>query len=98
MARNKIMNNPDRYINHIYGEKEAGGTSWIYISGVPFEQLDFPTNLPQKPLIEETKGFLGAVPVVLTVWPAFFGMVYAALQQRGNADKAHKHEKEEEKK
>ena len=98
MARNKIMNNPDRYIDHIYGEKEAGGTSWIYISGVPFEQLDFPTNLPQKPLIEETKGFLGAVPVVLTVWPAFFGMVYAALQQRGNADKAHKHEKEEEKK
>ncbi len=98
MARNKIVKNPAMYIDHIYGEYEAGGTSWIYISGVPFEQLDFPMNLPKRPLIEETKGFLGAVPVVLTVWPAFFGMVYAALQHRGSADKGQKHEKEEEKK
>lgn len=98
MARNKIIRNPDRYIDHIYGEYEVGGTSWIYISGVPFEQLGFPVNLSKKPLIEETKGFLGAVPVVLTVWPAFFGMVYAALKHREGADKWQKNEKEEEKK
>ena len=98
MARKKIAEKPDRYIDHIYGENEAGGTSWIYISGVPFEQLDFPTNLTKRPLIEETKGFLGAVPIVLTVWPAFFGMVYAALQHREGPQKGQKHEKEEEKK
>lgn len=95
IARQKIMKNPDRYINHIYGEHEVGGTSWMYISGVPFEQLDFPANLPKKPLIEETKGFLGAVPVVFTVWPALFGMVYAALKHREDSDK---NKKEEEKK
>jgi Fe-S-cluster-containing dehydrogenase component len=82
IAKKKILDNPDKYINHIYGEYEVGGTSWLYISGVPFEQLDFPSNLPKKPLIEETKGFLGAVPVVFTVWPALFGMVYAALRHR----------------
>ncbi len=100
IAREKIMKNPDRYIDHIYGEHEAGGTGWMYISGVPFENLDFPTNLPQKPLIEETKGFLGAVPVVFTVWPALFGMVYAALRHREDLEKekGQKHEKEEEKK
>jgi len=32
LAREKIMRNPQRYVNHIYGEHEAGGTSWIYIS------------------------------------------------------------------
>lgn len=82
LARERIMKNPDGYIDHIYGEHEVGGTGWLYISGVPFEQLGFPANLPAKPLIEKTKGFLAAVPVVFTVWPAFFGTIYAALQHR----------------
>jgi formate dehydrogenase iron-sulfur subunit len=95
LAREKISKYPDRYVNHIYGEKEAGGTSWMYISGVPFNQLDFPTNLPNKPLLEETKGFLSAVPLVLTVWPALFGMCYAALRHR---DELYKEKAADEKK
>lgn len=95
IAKKKIMDNPDRYIDHVYGEHEIGGTSWLYISGVPFEQLDFPSNLPKKPLIEETKGFLGAVPVVFTVWPALFGMVYAALRHREELYRKKEEKKEE---
>ncbi len=100
IARKRITENPDSYIDHIYGEHEVGGTSWMYISGIPFEQLDFPTNLPNKPLIEETKGFLGAVPVVLTVWPALFGMVYTALKHRDEIEKGKMqgHEGKEERK
>ena len=30
---------PARYVQHIYGEKEVGGTSWLYMSPVPFEEL-----------------------------------------------------------
>lgn len=99
IAREKIMKNPDKYIDHIFGEREAGGTSWMYISGVPFEQLDFPTNLPQKPLIEEVKGFLGAVPVVFAVWPALFGMIYAAMKHRDEIykEKGQNQEKEDKK-
>jgi formate dehydrogenase iron-sulfur subunit len=41
LAHKKIRENPERYIDHVYGEREAGGTSWLYISGVPFEQLGF---------------------------------------------------------
>jgi len=82
-----IRKNPDRYLDHIYGEHEAGGTSWMYISGVAFEQLDFPTNIPKRPLIEETKGFLSAVPVVLTVWPALFGMIYSAQRHSESMEK-----------
>ena len=40
-ARNRIRRYPDVYINHVYGEHEAGGTSWLYISGAPFEDLGF---------------------------------------------------------
>lgn len=97
LAREKISKSPDRYIDHIYGEQEVGGTSWLYISGVPFEHLGFPTNLPKRPLLEETKGFLSAVPLVFTVWPALFGMCYAALRHRDEAakEKAETEKKEE---
>jgi len=82
VARQRIAAQPDRYIDHIYGEFEAGGTNWLYVSGVPFDQLDFPTNLPERPMIEGTKGFLSTVPLVFTIWPALFGMMYAAVQHR----------------
>jgi len=82
LARNRIRKYPDRYIDHIYGEYEVGGTSWMYISGVPFDRMDFPANLVEKPLVEQTKGFLSAVPLVLTIWPALLGMCYAATRNK----------------
>ena len=95
VARERIAKNPDKYIDHIYGENEVGGTNWMYISGVPFEKLGFPTNIPNSPLVEQTKGFLGAVPLVFTVWPALFGMCYAALRHRDD-EAGSKSEKKEE--
>ena len=82
LARQKLADNPEKYINHIYGEHEVGGTSWLYISGVPFEQLGFPTDLPKKPLVELTEGYLSSVPVIFTTFPAIFGLVYGAMKHR----------------
>ena len=48
VARERIKNNPTRYINHIYGEYEVGGTSWIYLAGTDFSNLAFP-KLSDKP-------------------------------------------------
>jgi hypothetical protein len=42
LARWKIKNNPGKYVNHIYGEHEVGGTSWLYLSSEPFETVGFP--------------------------------------------------------
>jgi len=42
LARKKIQANPDRYIDHIYGEDEVGGTSWMYLAGHNFNKFDFP--------------------------------------------------------
>ncbi len=33
------------YVNHIYGEKEGGGTQYIILSGIPFQNLGLP-DLP----------------------------------------------------
>jgi len=39
LAHEKIRREPDLYVDHIYGEHEVGGTSWMYLSSVPFEDL-----------------------------------------------------------
>ena len=99
IARKRITDNPEKYINHIYGEKEVGGTSWLYLSGVPFEQLGFPTNLPKKAPIELTKSYLSSIPVIFTTFPAIFGLLYAATHHRepgndeNNIHEQHKEEK-----
>ncbi len=49
LARERIENDPSRYENHIYGEHEGGGTSWLYIAGTPFAKLGFP-RVPLEPL------------------------------------------------
>jgi len=33
IAREKINKYPDKYISHIYGENEVGGTAWLYLAG-----------------------------------------------------------------
>lgn len=42
LARWKMKNNPGKYVDHIYGEHEVGGTSWLYIASEPFETIGFP--------------------------------------------------------
>lgn len=90
LARERIRNNPSQYIDHVYGETEAGGTCWLYISGAPFEDVGFPkadvvgtTAYP-----EYTKDFLSMVPLVLVTWPALFGGIYLMSNQRDKAEEA----------
>ena len=82
LAREKIRSKPEEYIDHIYGEHEVGGTCWLYISGVPFEKLGFPTDVGTKPYPEFTRGFLSMVPAVLVVWPALLGGFYMFTKNR----------------
>ncbi|UCE90083.1 MAG: hydrogenase 2 operon protein HybA [Pseudomonadota bacterium] len=35
------------YEQHVYGEKELGGTQVMYMSAVPFEKLGLPVNVPE---------------------------------------------------
>lgn len=49
VAKKRQSSYPGRYIKHIYGENEVGGTSWMYLSGVPFKKMGF-LELPDRPL------------------------------------------------
>ena len=81
IAKKRITSDPE-YIKHIYGEKEVGGTSWLYISKVPFEQIGFDMNLGVTPIPKYSYGFLWTVPLVLTIWPAFLAGVYTITKRR----------------
>lgn len=61
-ARKRIDENPGQYIDYIYGLKEAGGTSVMFISGIPFEQLGFPVNVPKEPIPELSWKILSQIP------------------------------------
>jgi len=70
IARLRIYHHPDRYVHRIYGEQEVGGTGWLYLSAVPFEELGFRTDLGTTPYPEYTRDFLYGVPLVLFGLPA----------------------------
>jgi formate dehydrogenase beta subunit len=38
-AQRRLDENPDRYVNYVYGKEDAGGTSVLYLSHIPFEKL-----------------------------------------------------------
>jgi formate dehydrogenase iron-sulfur subunit len=69
-ARQRIYQNPGKYYPQIYGEKEAGGTSMLYIAPVAFERLGFRTDIGTESYPERTRDFLTAVPLVLVGFPA----------------------------
>jgi len=63
VARERVYAKNSPYIKHIYGEEETGGTSWLYLSSVPFEQIGFPT-LPKETPVYLNDKILHATPTI----------------------------------
>jgi formate dehydrogenase iron-sulfur subunit len=76
-AEARLQEQPDRYINHIYGKDELGGTSWMYLSAFPFEELGFPT-LEEQPVtdLSNTVAAVGTPAVGLGVAFLLGGISY----------------------
>jgi len=83
-ARHRISNHPEKYVDHVYGEKEAGGTSVLYLSSAPFEKLGFP-DVDTKPYPGFSKLALGAVPPAVMALGALLGGAYALFKRRVSA-------------
>ena len=95
-ARERIAATPGRYVDHIYGEKEVGGTSWLYLSPVPFEKLGLPT-LGSEPVTVDVERAMGAVPPMLFGVAAVMSGIYWLVKRRDrmSREKADEKEKEE---
>jgi Fe-S-cluster-containing dehydrogenase component len=82
IARERIRKYPDRYVNHIYGEREMGGTSWLYITGRKPSEVGLREDLGTTPAPELTSGALLMVPIVIGMWPALLGGIYKISQRK----------------
>jgi formate dehydrogenase iron-sulfur subunit len=83
-AHNRISDHPEKYVDHIYGEKEAGGTSVLYLSSVPFEKLGFP-DVGTEAYPGLSKMALHSVPPAVLAVGALLGSAYAFLRRRTSA-------------
>ncbi len=61
-ARARIASHPDRYVDHVYGEHEAGGTSVLLIADESLERLGYPAGLGDDPIPLRTWEVLSKVP------------------------------------
>jgi len=80
-AKERIRAHPGRYVTHIYGEHEAGGTNVLYLSPVPFEKLGFP-KVGKEPYPKYSKLALGAVPPAVVGLGALLGTAHAFFKRK----------------
>ncbi len=80
-AHARIAAHPDRYVKRVYGEFEAGGTSRLYISDVPFEELGFPA-VDTAPVPKYSTPIVTRTPTIALSVAAVSTATYALLRRR----------------
>jgi formate dehydrogenase iron-sulfur subunit len=92
IARERIRKNPERYLDHIFGEHEFGGTSWMVLAGTPFGELDLDEGVTSEPLPAIATSYLGVVPLVVTIYPGLLMGMYAFSKRHEAVAKAEREE------
>ncbi len=108
-ARRRIKAEPDKYLDHIYGEKEVGGSNVLYITAkdCPLDFLLYYSNRADKnkplrgepginePIPTMTKPAMEAVPFAFIGMGALMGGVYWTIKRREKLMKNEANNKEE---
>jgi formate dehydrogenase iron-sulfur subunit len=81
-ARSRIRAQPDRYVNHVYGLEEVGGTSVLLLSDVPFESLGYPNAASHEPLPLLTWQVLKKIPNFAVVGSMLLGGIWWITNRR----------------
>jgi len=81
-AYSRIQRHPDRYIDHVYGETEGGGTCVLFLAAVPFEKLGFP-DLSPDPTTRGSTTVMNATPTIVTLALPLFGGLYWFVKNLG---------------
>jgi formate dehydrogenase iron-sulfur subunit len=91
-ARRRIAAEPGKYVPHIYGLNEVGGTSVLILSSVPVEQFGYPSpsRYGNKPLPPLTADMLEHVPQVVTIGWAVLGGIWWITNRRDIVAEAEK--------
>lgn len=87
-ARERIGAHPGEYIDHIYGEHEVGGTSWLYISPVPFEEIGFPTLGTEAVTVNPGRAMSAVPPALVGVAALMTGVYWITKRRQKNHSKS----------
>jgi len=82
VARRRIEKNKDRYVDHIYGVQEAGGTSVLYLSDIPFHKLGFKKALNDDTYPKLTWQVLSKIPNVVSVGSVLMLGIWWVIKRR----------------
>ncbi len=80
-AHAQINTNPGRYMDHVYGEHEAGGTSVLYMAGIPFADLGLPVLGPE-PIARYAEPVMKATPAVAVTVASLATGLYWLMKRR----------------
>jgi len=81
-AKRRIARGPQKYLQHIYGEKELGGTSVLYISDTPLDALGWPENVGERSMLSYTWPIISKTPWVAATVGGLLVGTYAVIQRR----------------
>ena len=87
-ARSRISAQPASYVDHVYGLEEAGGTSVLMLSSVPFSQLGLRSDLPNRPIPLLTWQVLSKVPDFVVLAGVFLFGIHWITHRREEVQRA----------
>jgi Fe-S-cluster-containing dehydrogenase component len=95
LARSKIKARPERYVDHIYGETEVGGTSWMYLASVDFVNSGLP-QLAAEPIPKRTESIQHGIFKSFMPPIAFYGLlglIMVSTRRDGRAEQTEEGER-----
>jgi formate dehydrogenase iron-sulfur subunit len=81
-AHARIQAQPKIYLDHVYGEFEVGGTSRLYLSDVPFDELGLP-RLGSEPATARAESVMKQTPTLALSVAAVASAVAALVHRSG---------------
>lgn len=81
-AHRRIKENPGKYIDKVYGETEAGGTSVLYISDIDLGFLAYQSDLGTKSLPDTTRTAMASVPFAFVGMGGFMAGLHWIIKRR----------------
>ncbi len=93
IAKGRIQREPEKYIDEVYGEYQAGGTSVIMILGKPARESGLPGNVPNEALPDLTGRMLRKIPVAVPVVGLMLAGFYFLTKRKNEIAKEEEEEK-----
>ncbi len=81
-ATHRLQAEPNKYIHHVYGADEVGGTSVLYVSDIDLGFLNYKNPLPPEPVPNLTWAVMQQIPTVAVGMAVASSGVYWVIERR----------------